>query len=258
MNVIDHLINFYNATPEGDIYHDAILHLLGNLEVVRHYTIYQLADECFVSPSTISRLCRKLNYDNYTAFKDDIIHVLDNYNYYNRIVPPFMVNDSKDEIDILLDTVEAATRRLRMIDKKVFIELADVLHSKQCVGLYTYGGNSIGLFLLNSLVVTGHKIRPHYGRSDLRDTRGYSAEDAVIFIYPYFKETAYLTTALKECAKTETTVILVTSQAPEQLYDYANYYYDFGGALTIMDNYERDLFLNMLTITYRKKYIDIE
>ena len=55
MNIIDDLLGFYNATPEGDIYHEAIRHLMENPTHVRNATIYQMADMCYVSPSTISR-----------------------------------------------------------------------------------------------------------------------------------------------------------------------------------------------------------
>ena len=52
MNIIDDLLGFYNATSQGDIYHDAVMHLMDHLNQIRNSTIYQIAEMCYVSPST--------------------------------------------------------------------------------------------------------------------------------------------------------------------------------------------------------------
>lgn len=44
-------------------------------------TITDVAELCFVSTATISRLCRKLNYESFADFKMDITM---NLNYFNR------------------------------------------------------------------------------------------------------------------------------------------------------------------------------
>lgn len=256
MNIIDDLLGFYNATPQGDIYHDAIMHLLDNLKHIRGATIYQTADMCYVSPSTISRLCRRLGCENYSAFKEEILHVLDHYDDYNRIVPSYMVTAQKDEYDILLDTVEAAVKDLRTVDKHIYEELADVIHDAKLVGLYTYGNESSTVFLQNVLVVAGQKVRPHNSRHQLGDTSQFGRGSVVIFHYPYFQATKHLTDALKECKENKATTILITTHAPAKLAEYCDYFYNFEGRQTIMDNYKRDFFFDMVVMAYRHKYID--
>ena len=257
MNIIDDLLGFYNATPPGDIYHDAIGHLMDNLTHIRSATIYQMADMCYVSPSTISRLCRRLGCDNFGAFKDEILHVLDHYDDYNRIVPTSMITPQKDECDILLDTVEAAAAELRQMDRHIYEELADVIHAAKLVGIYSYGNASSTITLQNVLIVGGQKVRPHNSRSHFSDTAQFKKGSVVIFEYPYFKATEYLTQALKECKKNQATTILITTHAPEVLRPYCDYFSNFDGCQTIMDNYKRDFFFDMIVMAYRRKFIDM-
>ena len=56
MNIIDDLLGFYNATPPGDIYHDAIGHLMDNLTHIRSATIYQMPI-CAMCPQVRSAAC---------------------------------------------------------------------------------------------------------------------------------------------------------------------------------------------------------
>lgn len=256
MNIIDDLLTFYNATPEGDIYHDAIRHLMDNLTHIRKATIYQMADMCYVSPSTISRLCRKLGCENYGSFKEEILHVLDNYDDYNRIVPRSMITETRDGCDVLLDTVERGIADLRQVDKHVYEELADVIHSGSLVGIYSYGNTASAVFIQNAMIVAGQKVRPHMGRARFTDMAQFVEGTVVIFQYPYFKATEYLTEALKECHQNGATTILITTHAPESLSQYADYFYNFDGRQTIMDNYKRDFFFDMVIMAYRDKYID--
>lgn len=256
MNIIDDLLGFYNATPQGDIYHDAVMHLMDHLNQIRNSTIYQMAEMCYVSPSTISRLCRKLGCESYSAFKEEIVHVLDHYTDFNRIVPDMMTTPQKDEYDILLDTVENSVRELHFMDKHIYEKLADVIHSSRLIGIYSYGNTSSTVFMQNALIVAGHQVRPNNSRKPLNNTKQFGKGSVVIFQYPYFKATEYLTKALKECSKNGATTIVITTHAPEKLKSYADFFFNFSGTQTIMDNYERDFFFNMVVIAYRKKYID--
>lgn len=256
MNIIDDLLEFYNATPQGDIYRDAIMHLMDNLTHIRGATIYQMADMCYVSPSTISRLCRRLGCENYSTFREEILHVLDHYDDYNRIVPSYMVTADKDENDILLDTIEAAVADLRTLDRHIYEELADVIHSAKLVGIYSYGNSSSTVFLQNALIVAGQKVRPHNSRRHFDDTSQFGQGSVVIFQYPYFKATQHLTSALRECKENKATTILIATHAPASLGQYCDYFYNFEGRQTIMDNYKRDFFFDMVVMAYRRKYID--
>lgn len=75
------LVNFINTTSINDVYANAARKILQNIYVIPGSTITDVAELCFVSTATISRLCRKLNYESFADFKMDITM---NLNYFNR------------------------------------------------------------------------------------------------------------------------------------------------------------------------------
>lgn len=75
------LINFINMTNVHDVYWSAAKKILQNIYSIPHSTITEVADMCYVSTATISRLCRKLNYDSFADFKNDVTM---NLNYFNQ------------------------------------------------------------------------------------------------------------------------------------------------------------------------------
>lgn len=75
------LVNFINTTNINDVYANAARMILQNIYLISECTITDVADFCFVSTATISRLCRKLNYESFADFKMDVTM---NLNYFNR------------------------------------------------------------------------------------------------------------------------------------------------------------------------------
>lgn len=75
------LVNFLNMTNIHDVYFKAAKTILLNIYKIPDYTITEVAEMCYVSTATISRLCRKLNYESFAEFKNDVIL---NLNYFNQ------------------------------------------------------------------------------------------------------------------------------------------------------------------------------
>ena len=75
------LVNFLNTTSIHDVYFKAAKTILLNIYKIPDCTITEVADMCYVSTATISRLCRKLNYESFADFKKDVIN---NLNYFNK------------------------------------------------------------------------------------------------------------------------------------------------------------------------------
>ncbi len=63
------LINFINTNSIDDVYANAAKIILKNIYLIPDSTITDIADYCFVSTATISRLCRKLNYESVQLLK---------------------------------------------------------------------------------------------------------------------------------------------------------------------------------------------
>ena len=72
------LINFINTAKVDDVYANAAKKILENINKIPELNI---AEMCFVSTATISRLCRKLNYESFSDFKMDVTM---NLRYFNH------------------------------------------------------------------------------------------------------------------------------------------------------------------------------
>lgn len=62
------LVNFINMTNMNDVYWGAAKTILQNIYKIPESTIIDVANMCYVSTATISRLCRKLNYESFCGF----------------------------------------------------------------------------------------------------------------------------------------------------------------------------------------------
>ena len=75
-NAYYQIINYINNTETHDVFYCAANTLLNNLEKIPKSNITQVADMCFASTATISRLCRRLNYLSFNEFKQDVVYTL--------------------------------------------------------------------------------------------------------------------------------------------------------------------------------------
>ncbi|MFV0396190.1 MAG: MurR/RpiR family transcriptional regulator [Coprobacillaceae bacterium] len=80
-NAFYNLVNFVNTTSMQDVYWSAAKKILENINKIPDSTIVDVAEFCYVSIATISRLCRKLNYESFADFKMDVTM---NLNYFNQ------------------------------------------------------------------------------------------------------------------------------------------------------------------------------
>jgi len=74
------LLRYAGKLRPEDTFYSPMQFVLKNLRSVASMSIYELADASFVSPATISRMCRDLGYKNYQEFKISV------YSAYRRAV----------------------------------------------------------------------------------------------------------------------------------------------------------------------------
>lgn len=83
------LVLFLNTTTEQDVYYTSARIILNNIRKIPDYSITDVAKLCYVSPATISRLCRKLNFESFADFKNTVILSIQQFNYsYKNIYFP--------------------------------------------------------------------------------------------------------------------------------------------------------------------------
>lgn len=101
------LVLFINTTPNHVVYHEAAKIILKNIQQIPNLTITDVANLCYVSPATISRLCRKLNFDSYFDFIESVTSSINDFNKeYSEIYFP----NQKDFLLNHTDTKEIITQ----------------------------------------------------------------------------------------------------------------------------------------------------
>jgi len=70
-NLFYRLIIFLDTAQENDTNYNIALFMANNFYRIAHMRISELANECFVSPATISRFCRALGYENFAHLKQE-------------------------------------------------------------------------------------------------------------------------------------------------------------------------------------------
>lgn len=81
-SVSEKLLNFIDTAQLHDSNYEIALIMVRNYEKVKHMSIAEMADLCYVSQATLSRFCRFLGYENFRHFREDLnleFTLLDDY-----------------------------------------------------------------------------------------------------------------------------------------------------------------------------------
>lgn len=185
------LINFINTADINDVYSNAAKIILENIGKIPELTITDVADMCYVSTATISRLCRKLNYESFADFKSDITM---NLRYFNRDairmqfdhqLPVFPVQGITtkelfhDHFENIISNLRATYDTIRFEQLE---EIVDIIHQSQEI---CFAGNfftqSVSMQLQIELAYLGKKCSAMYPLDSQRKTvKQLSSKDVII------------------------------------------------------------------------------
>lgn len=135
-NAFYSLINFINTTNIHDVYWNAAKMILQNITKIPDSTITDVASFCYVSTATISRLCRKLNYESFAEFKMDVSM---NLSYFNQDAERLQFDHQlpakeslykgkevfQDHFENILDNLKATYEHIKYEDLE---EIVDRIH----------------------------------------------------------------------------------------------------------------------------------
>ncbi|EMG27457.1 putative RpiR family transcriptional regulator [Listeria fleischmannii 1991] len=129
-------------------YQDIAKYIVTNAEAVKTMHITQLAKECYTSPATIVRMCKKLGYNGYTDFKQDLVLNLHKWFFekqevYNRgyIYP----NKAAIEIGEVITnlTINGMIKSVQFLDSELVTDLAKVLFEAERIDFYGCGVSNL-------------------------------------------------------------------------------------------------------------------
>ena len=94
MNILQVLFELYNHLPENSPYWMIAKNIIENLEEAAAANIYDLEIIVSASRTTIWRFIKLLGYENYSEFHHVLKSAVNNYTYYNRIMPSISEDES--------------------------------------------------------------------------------------------------------------------------------------------------------------------
>ncbi|WP_416326224.1 MurR/RpiR family transcriptional regulator [[Eubacterium] hominis] len=135
--VLHKLMLTINTSQQGSTNCNLAIELIKHIDELQNLNIYEIADLCFVSTSTLSRFCRQLGYKNFNAFKEALET---SYGFEIDYDKHYLL--AKDHLDdglsymkeLYLSSIKDMNDHLQ---KKQLIQLAELIHDHE--NIYIFG-----------------------------------------------------------------------------------------------------------------------
>jgi len=186
MTGMERLLAFYNSTPQDSLQGAVVRNILSNITRISELSIFDLADLCFTSAASISRLVRRLGYKNYSYFQKDVADCVRKYDSHNRFVDLENKPDGTDGVEYFLDSVEGLYRQFREeMDRRKILALVGELHRAEKVAVYSYSVYFTEVFLQSDLFFSGKICDLHRQESEIFEhVKVLTKKDYVLLMSP--------------------------------------------------------------------------
>lgn len=139
---------------ESDAFHSTsdkqiASYILNHIGEIQSMSVQSLAKQCFVSVSTIVRFSRRLGYNGYKDFKNDLIRQMESGKYITKKVDfksPFDLNKTRgDQIMNSLSSLYKETVDIiqTFTDSTVLQEIADCIQKSKYIYMYAIGDSML-------------------------------------------------------------------------------------------------------------------
>ena len=198
-----------NTNNKDDIYYQLAKEMIENIDQIAQLKIEDLAELCFVSPSTVSRFCRKLGYRNFNSFKEQFEN---NYGFEIDYTREYLANtvNLEKEFETINEAKKANLEALAdNLDTDEVIKLCALIHESNSIHCF---GNTIYQFILlylqNRLSLFKKIIYVYIDNNkQVEVARTLSGDDVAITISPRGHTGSLF---LREMYKNEVQTVLIT------------------------------------------------
>lgn len=259
MTSLENLMIFYNSTEPNSMYRSVLRLLLCNLQKIGSLNIYELAELCYTSPSTISRLVRKIGYKNYTQFQSEASSCVSRYDHHNRFVQAFDMYGG-DPLEKMLGALEELYGEFKQALSSPELErIAQALHEASRVVIFPYGVIMSENYLQSDLFMSGIPCDICIGDSAQREMAlTMEAGETALLMSPDCIDALGPVRLLHETIKKSGARLCTISSAPNRLLPHAegDVYVTLKGRQSMLDTYIMEVYLAALDIKYRSIYMD--
>lgn len=256
MDVITKLIKIYNDYSNKTQSVLAKLLLL-NLHDTYPSSIYELADKCFTSPTAISRFVKTMEYTGYPQYKYFVRETINSYCNQNRVIP---ISDNTDDASVIREYISQLQKSLDSFenntDQAKIDSICDKIHSSANVVCIS---PSIGHFPMfqYDLFLQGKTSKFPYGLSETEDLVANLEPNsfALVFIPPE-RESARMEKVLEDMHAKGLEMAVLASTKFRSVKKYSDLVIKYEATNSNLDNFYYDAFIDVITLSYRKKFID--
>ena len=259
MDPIFRMLRYSENFQKNTTANHAIMTLCQNLNLVATLPIDRVAELSLTNSMTISRIVRKLGYQNYGEFKKAAKESTDRYYYQNRSIPICKLNE-KDPAEAFLDYMEEMLVAMRNPEILSEIEPAcKKLHEKKVIHYYGSQMHNIAItMLLHDLIVDGKEVHPYCETVSIEADLELLGKDSLVLLAPnQYDMEVDLTRKIVDRTKKEKVELMLLCEMDHELLNYTTgpnlcYPGDHTSANVLFSQF----LMNMVTMTYRKMYLD--
>lgn len=258
MTGLERLLSYYNTSPPDSMQSAIVRNILVHVREIGDLTIFDLADLCFTSAPSISRLVRKLGYKNYAYFQKDLQDSSRKYDIHNRLVSPESKSENMEMTEFFFGTLEELYESFKKeLDYGQVRELTRMMHEAEKVAIYSYSVCFTEVFLQSDLFMSGKICDLHHQEKDIMEhIKVLTGNDLVILISPAAVEGLRVEVIIREIRKTGAKICMITDSKRMARNSTAEISFPLPGVKQAVDMFIMQMFLCVADMEYRKTYME--
>lgn len=255
-NIRIQLLNVINRESRDSTNFIIAQYMLEHLERMKVISTKELAGECNVSKSSISRFCRKIGYEDFLELQ---IAIATYDSHIDQRIPDLKGSDTKEFVNTYLaDTKRIVDHLEQYLDTAALEELAADLHSFSRVVLMGHVQSSLPAFSLQHYLTLLHKFT--YSTQDPTEQKEmleqFGEGDLIII---FSAGGRFLERVLDPVSvmnrKNRPRIYMITASRAIRL-PFVYKYIELWDTYNYLSPAALEMYSDLIALTYRKKYID--
>lgn len=258
MTAIHALITYANNQPSGSVNQKIAQIILANLEDACTLSIEQMAERCFTSPTTLTRLARTLGYKGYADFRTQLEQVVHNYEFYALVLPQLPTSEEDLWPSYQNAVVELMSQFETMYDAAYYEKICDAMYESEKILIFLgrlQSGASIALQA--DLAISGKTcLRATSIEAEMQMLEELTPRSMVILRADTLNTGKNVLGKILDGVQSRGAKLMVLgSKQNFVLRNNADFFCEYPRNGTILDTFAQDTVLSLLTMIYRTKYI---
>ncbi len=260
MNAYAALVNYYMMSNPSDSYHALALRILMNIHELQSFSLYDAAEACFVSTTTVTRFCKHIGFSNFQDFRNNLLGMLEqDCHNLNRIATQYRggVDNLKLQEKALQDELEKIASG---IPPEQYLSVAQALHRASRVIFYASTISFDMRSLISMLFLEGKEVRTFFD-AQCHFPEAVDADGNTIAIFLRLEEIRHFREFDKICHKIKqkgAQICTITNSTVFAGNNEFDYLLSYDGSANPCNRYTDQMLLNVilsrLSIIYAEHY----